>query len=774
MTDAYEIHVKGLVQGVGFRPFIYRLATQHGLKGWVVNRNDGVVIKVQADPEGVDRFIGHLKSQAPLPSAIRSVYKISSPKEALDGFHILQSHDHSDQITDISPDISVCPDCIKDMKHQLHRLDYPFINCTNCGPRFSIIRNLPYDRPHTTMNRFFMCRRCQDEYDNVKDRRFHAQPLACNFCGPKYTLREGSRIHKDMEQILHALKTLLYKGSIIAVKGVGGFHLMCDATNDHAIQRIRMAKHRDQKPFACMFPDIAHIKEYAVVDDLEEDSLLSWRRPIVLLRENKKPAPSLNPGVNTLGVMLPYMPLHYLLFEVTDIPALVMTSGNVSGEPLIVDNETAVSQLDELVDAILTHNREIFNRVDDSVIRIISNKQRLFRRSRGFAPEPINLNRKVDGIFATGAELKNCFCIGKGYQAIMSQHMGDLKNFHTYQFYGQTAQRFMQLFRMQPHCLVSDNHPDYLSTRFAKDFIDRQNSKSHPLINGGITWIQVQHHHAHIVSCMVEHDLDEPVLGVALDGNGYGDDGKIWGGEFMISSLTGYNRYAHFDYIPMPGGDQAAKEPWRMGLAFLFQAFGGEVKKMPVGFLRKYKPEDIDLILSMLIKDINSPLTSSAGRLFDAVAAILDLCHCNHFEAEAPMMLESYIDPSIETFYNFAIKGNRINFVPVVQQIIQDLNRKATLCKISTKFHNTIARVVLWIAQKARRDIGLNKVILSGGTFQNRYLSETTEGLLKISDFEVFQPIWVPSNDGGIALGQLVIAAERRKKNVFEYTSKSH
>ena len=774
MTNAYEIQVKGLVQGVGFRPFIYRLAKEHGLKGWVVNRNDGVVIKVQANVAQVDRFIRHLKCHAPLPSAIRSVYTINSSNEAFDHFRILESTDHSEQITDISPDIAVCPNCIEDLKHQSHRIDYPFINCTHCGPRFSIIRNLPYDRPNTTMNRFTMCQRCQHEYDNVKDRRFHAQPLACNFCGPEYTLRQGGRILKDMEKILSALRTLLYKGGIVAVKGIGGFHLMCDATHDQAIQRLRMAKHRDQKPFACMFPDIEHIKEFAVVEKPEEDSLLSWRRPIVLLRENKKTAPPLNPGINTLGAMLPYMPLHYLLFEVTDIPALVMTSGNISDDPLIVDNETALSQLDELVDAFLIHNRDIHNRVDDSVTRIITGKQRLFRRSRGFAPEPINLNQQVEGIFATGAELKNCFCIGKGYQAIMSQHIGDLKNFNTYQFYKQTAQRFMQLFRMQPHCVVSDNHPDYLSTRFAKDFMDRHNSKISPYIDGGLHWIQVQHHHAHIASCMVEHNLDETVLGVALDGTGYGDDGKIWGGEFLVNSLSEYKRYAHFDYIPMPGGDQAAKEPWRMALVYLFYTFGYEVKTMDISFLKKYKTEDIDLILSMIMKDINSPLTSSAGRLFDAVAAILDLCHYNHFEAEAPMILESYIDPSIEAYYNFVMKGNRIDFVPAVQQIIQDLNRKTTLHKISTKFHNTIARVVLWIAQIARKDLGLNKVILSGGTFQNRYLSETTERLLKISDFEVFQPIRVPSNDGGIALGQIAIAAERRKKNVFEYTSKSH
>lgn len=763
IATTYTIHIKGLVQGVGFRPFIYRLAAEQRLKGWVENRNDGVTVKIQAEYDEVERFISHLRSRAPVAASIRSVQLIKSQEEILEDFYIHRSNNHSDQITEISPDIAVCYDCLKDMKFQSHRIYYPFINCTNCGPRFSIIRDLPYDRPNTTMQRFKMCSRCYNEYTDVNNRRFHAQPVACNHCGPEYEYFQQGRIIRDIEKILSELKKLLYKGGIIAVKGIGGFHLMCDASREQTVRRLRFLKNRDQKPFACMFRNVETLREYANVSETEEESLSSWRRPIVLLKKHTKLAPALNNGLDTLGVMLPYMPLHYMLFDEIDLPAIVLTSGNISDEPLIVDNKTAYSRLKGLVDAFLFHNREIHNRVDDSVVRVIDDEEHLIRRARGYVPQPLNLNLEVDGIFATGAELKNCFCAGKGHQAIMSQHIGDLKNYETYNFYTEAAERFMHLFRVDPVYIVSDMHPDYLSTKFARNFVARKSANKQDQRNGKIKWIQVQHHHAHIASCMAEHQLDEKVLGVALDGTGYGDDGNIWGGEFLLCDLSEYTRYAHFEYVPMPGGDKAVKEPWRMALSYLYDAFGEAFHQYGLEFLETKKQEDIKLILSLIKKKINSPLTSSAGRVFDAVSALLNLCSENGFDAEAPMKLESFVDPQTESHYNFETKENRIGFISTFRQIVDDLKQDISPEVIAARFHNTVACVITTLAQKVRDDQGINKVVLSGGTFQNKYLSETTVRLLKDMNFEVYQNKLVPSNDGGIALGQMAIAAKKRR-----------
>ena len=762
IASTYKIHIKGLVQGVGFRPFVYRLATEQHLQGWVENRNDGVVIKVQAEYEEVERFISLLRSRAPLASSIRSIELMKSQKEELDGFYIHTSNDYSEQITEVSPDIAVCPDCLEDMKFQSHRIHYPFINCTNCGPRFSIIKDLPYDRPNTTMQRFKMCRQCEEEYTDVNNRRFHAQPVACNHCGPEYEYFQQGRIIRDIEKILSGLKKMLYKGGIIAIKGLGGFHFMCDATRDQTVRRLRKIKNRDQKPFACMFRNVETLSKYAEVNKTEEESLNSWRRPIVLLHEHTKLSPSINSGLDNIGAILPYMPIHYLLFDEVDLPAIVLTSGNISDEPLIMDDKTAYSRLNGLVDAFLFHNRAIHNRVDDSVVRMIDDKERIIRRARGFVPEPLDVDLEVDGIFATGAELKNCFCVGKGHQAIMSQHIGDLKNYETYNFYTEAAQRFMHLFRVEPAYVVSDMHPDYLSTKFARNFLAQKSSNKQRQRNGNIKWIQVQHHHAHIASCMAEHKLDEKVLGVALDGTGYGEDGKIWGGEFLINDLSDYTRYAHLEYVPMPGGDKAVKEPWRMAVSYLYHAFGQKVDQYDLEFLKAHKPEDVKLILSMIKKGINSPFTSSAGRLFDAVSALLNLCTESGFDAEAPMKLESIVDSQTKSYYNCEMKENSISFVPVFKQIIEDMRQKEDYTVIAAKFHNTVASVVTDLAQRIRSEKGINKVVLSGGTFQNKYLSEIMVQWLMDMDFEVFQNKKVPANDGGIALGQIAIAAKKR------------
>ncbi|MFP4620982.1 MAG: carbamoyltransferase HypF [Bacteroidales bacterium] len=760
---AYKIHIKGLVQGVGFRPFIYRLATEQRLTGWVENRNDGVMIKVQAEQDQVERFISLLRARAPAASSIRSIQLMKSQKEDLEGFYIHRSNDHSGQITEISPDIAVCNDCLEDMKFQSHRIHYPFINCTNCGPRFSIIKDLPYDRPNTTMHRFRMCKECYEEYTDVNNRRFHAQPVACNHCGPEYEYYQHGRIIRQTERIFSEMKKLLYKGGIIGIKGIGGFHLMCDARLDRTVRRLRMLKSRDQKPFACMFPDVDTIRRYARVNEAEEKSLTSWRRPIVLLKEHTGLSQSLNDGLDTLGAMLPYMPLHYMLFEEIDLPAVVMTSGNISDEPLIMDNETAYSRLSGLVDAFLFHNREIYNRVDDSVVRIIDGGECLIRRARGYIPEPLDMGLDVDGIFATGAELKNCFCVGKGNQAIMSQHTGDLKNYEAYNFFTQAARQFMHLFRVDPGFVVSDMHPDYLSTKYARNFVAQKAVNKQGQRNDKIQWLQVQHHHAHIASCMAENQLDEKVLGIALDGTGYGEDGKIWGGEFLICDLSEYSRYAHFDYVPMPGGEKAVKEPWRMALSYLYQAFGEKLHQHEFAFLENKKPEDVKLILSMIRKGIKSPHTSSAGRLFDAVSALLNLCTESGFEAEAPMKLESIIDPQIEGYYDFESGGKGIGFVPVFRQIVEDMEQGESGPVMAAKFHNTVAKIITTTAREVRESYDIRKVVLSGGTFQNKYLSEVTTQWLRNLNFEVYRNKLVPSNDGGIALGQLAIAAQKRR-----------
>ena len=760
-SSAYKIHIQGLVQGVGFRPFIYRLATQNGLKGWVVNRNDGVVVQVHAEAETLQQFISQIRAYAPEASRIRSIDWKESDEEQAGDFHIISSEDRTREITDISPDIAVCDQCLEDMRRQPHRIQYPFINCTHCGPRFSIVRDLPYDRPNTTMSSFRMCRVCQEEYQDVNDRRFHAQPVACNRCGPAYEYYQQGRIIRDISKILSQVAGALEKGKIIGVKGIGGFHLMCDASNEKSVARLRRIKKRDARPFACMMADLETASEYAHIDEQEARSLTCWRRPIVLLRQKKTLAPSVNGPLNTMGIMLPYMPLHHMLFSETDLPALVMTSANFSQEPLIADNASAYHKLGRHADAFLFHDRSIHNRVDDSLVHVIDGQEHLLRRSRGYAPEPILLQRQVEGILAAGAELKNTFCLGRGEQAIMSQHIGDLKNHDTYDFYTQNIEHFLRLFRMEPHVVVSDTHPDYFSTRFARNFVTQRNRNHSHSANGNTRLIQVQHHHAHIVSCMAEHGLDEEVIGIALDGTGYGDDGQIWGGEFLVCDLSDYQRHSHLEYRPMPGGDKAVDEPWRMAISWLYHSFGEDIFGMKLDFLASRPVEDIKLIVSMMRKGINAPLTSSAGRLFDAVSALLNVRTHSRFEAEAAMVLESLADENDLQHYTFDYTETGVGFASTFREMVGELQDGVSRSVISARFHNTLSRAIVFISCEIRKQKGLNKVVLSGGSFQNRFLSERTAQWLREEDFEVFRHQRVPANDGGIALGQLVIASKQ-------------
>jgi hydrogenase maturation protein HypF len=651
-------------------------------------------------------------------------------------------------ITEVCPDIAVCDECLAEMSSDPGRIDYPLINCTNCGPRFSIIKELPYDRAGTTMEEFRMCEMCSSEYNDIFDRRFHAQPVACNVCGPEYVFKDKHKTISGIRKILEEVSLMIESGKTLAVKGTGGYHLMCDALNNNAVIRLRTNKQRDAKPFAVMFRDISAIREYCLPDEYEEKELVSWRRPIVLLRQKKPLAEAVSNGLNTIGAMLPYMPFHYLLFGVLKTDAIVLTSGNISEEPIITDDDSANERLIPVADSIVMYNRKIHNRVDDSVVRIINNRISLIRRSRGYIPRPVDLNYNVEGILALGAEQKNSFCIGKDSQVIMSQYIGDLKNAMTCDFFKESLDRFFGLFRFRPEYIACDLHPDYFSTQYASILEKEYN----------IPVLKVQHHHAHIVSCMAEHGLEEKVIGISMDGTGYGADGKIWGSEFLIADDEGFERYTHFDYVQMPGGDKASEEPWRMAYSYLFKYYGDSMDYKSTKLFRSINSGDLALVREMIIKDINCPVTSGAGRLFDAVSALLGLCTKAAFDAEAPMRLESAINCSTDLYYPY-ISGKTIGFYDTFKAILDDLQHP-DLSLISAKFHNTIAQIILEISEKIRKDYSLDKVVLSGGVFQNKYLLEKSIQILTKKDFKVYTNHMVPSNDGGISLGQTVVASK--------------
>ena len=755
---ALLIHVRGLVQGVGFRPFIYRLAQQHVISGWVENRNDGVRIHAEGGSVELQQFLEAIEGQAPAASVIRSVDSTPAPPGNYSRFIIKKSEDTSEEVTDISPDIAVCEECLEDMKQQKHRLDYPFINCTNCGPRFTIISDLPYDREKTTMKVFPMCETCASEYKDILDRRFHAQPVACNVCGPHYEMHTKSGPVHGTQRILDAASREIMEGRIVAIKGQGGFHLACDAFNESAVSRLRRQKNREGKPFAVMFADIQSARECLLLDEHESRALLLWQRPIVIL-ENKPGAGclafSVSNGFHTTGAMLPYMPFHYLLFSKLGTKAIVLTSGNISDEPILIDNAQAMTGLKNVADSFIVYNRDILNRTDDSVAMVVSGTPRLLRRSRGFVPAPVQTDLDTEGIFAAGAELVNCFCIGKGKQAFLSQHIGDLKNLETLEFYEESYRRFQTMYRFEPVVCAVDLHPDYLSRKFCMEQLQRSQGTA-----GGIP-VEVQHHHAHIASCMAEHGLDEMVIGVSLDGVGYGTDGHIWGFEFMTCDLSGFQRIAHPEYLPQPGGDLTTREPWRMAVSYLYKVYGSDFMDLPLPFLRQIEKEKLELVTEAIRKDINAPLTCSAGRLFDATAVLAGACLESSFHAEAPMRLEQIIRHGEQGAYEFET-GPVINTASIIRDVTEDMIRRTDPGVISARFHNTIVNLITEVSQGIREETGLRKVVLSGGTFQNRYLLEKTEAALSGSGFKVFSHQQVPANDGGIALGQLVIAAKRR------------
>jgi len=754
-NKSIQVIVTGLVQGVGFRPFVHRIAVKHDLTGWVQNTNENVRIQVTGFPLNIERFLTSLGTESPPAALIEEISHKEMETTLFSEFNILESHDVSDEITEISPDIAVCDDCLEDIRKRGTRLDYAFVNCTNCGPRFTIIKDLPYDRDKTTMKSFAMCPDCRKEYETIIDRRFHAQPTACAICGPHYELFvKQKRISNNIDEIINHVSYSIDRGEIVMIKGLGGMHLACDAFNETAVEKLRQLKNREGKPFAVMFKSIEALKPYAHIDSVEEASLVSWRRPIVLLKKKDgingdSLATGLNAKLKLLGIMLPYMPFHYLLFDKLKTSAIVLTSGNFSSEPILIENQEAIDQFSTHVGAVVLHNRDIYNRTDDSVVRIIGGKERIIRRSRGYVPSPVRTALNTEGIIAFGAELTNCFCVGKGQKAFLSQHIGDLQGIETAEFYENTLARFLQLFRVKPSLLAVDLHPAYISTKTGLEF-------------GDLPLVKVQHHHAHIASCMAEHQLDEKVIGVALDGTGYGSDGNIWGAEFLLCDLNDFTRITHFDYIPLPGGDSAAEEPWRMAISYLYKVYGNNFTELQIPFLSQLDPDKVRMLIRMIDRKINCPLTSGAGRLFDCVASLLDLVQVASFQAEGPMRLESIVRNDCDERYRFTIDGT-IRFDETIRGIVDDIVQGTDKSTIATKFHNTIILAIFESVTAIRQKEGISKVVLSGGVFQNKYLLEGTIEILQKNKFEVYSHATVPTNDGGIALGQLAVASKRRE-----------
>jgi hydrogenase maturation protein HypF len=751
IKTGYEISVRGLVQGVGFRPFICRLAFSHDLSGEVINRTDGVIVIIQCDRKSAERFAGDIRLQAPQAANIKSIEIKRKLIAGYNSFSITASKDTDASITEVSPDIAVCKECLADLDSDPERIDYPFVNCTNCGPRFTIVKALPYDRDNTTMEPFSMCLRCASEYHDILDRRFHAQPVACNRCGPEYFMHEEGQRISGINQILKAIAGRLNTGRSVAIKSLGGYNLVCNALNEEAVKILRERKQRDRKPFAVMFRDISAVKEYCIVGEEEEAAITSWRRPILILKQLKSLAPSASSGLDTTGAMLPYMPVHHMLFRAVDTPAVILTSGNLSDEPIITDDRLALKDLMPVTGLVVSYNREIHNRVDDSVIRIINHNTTIIRRSRGFVPQPVEVKTDAEGIFAAGAEQKNSFCLGKGSQAFMSQYIGDIKNVATYDFYLETYRLFSSLFRFTPSTLVCDMHPDYLSGRFAGSLAAER----------GLPLIRVQHHHAHAVSVMAEHGITGKVIGVCMDGTGYGTDGNIWGSEFMIVSADDFKRYKHFDYFMMPGGDAAVEEPWRMAMSCLYKYMGSSYDFQKLKLFQKIREDKLSLVRDMLVSGINTPLTSGAGRIFDAVSALLLLCPEKTFDSEAPMRLESAISPGRDDFYPFTI-AETVSLGDMFHAIVKELKYNDA-SRIAARFHNTIARIILHVCLEIRKETGLSSVVMSGGVFQNKYLLEKSLYLLTVNRFRAYTNNQVPSNDGGVSLGQLMIAAGRRE-----------
>jgi hydrogenase maturation protein HypF len=755
-----RIIIHGAVQGVGFRPFVYRLAKELKLNGWVLNSSQGVFIEADGYKEILDDFVFRIEKERPSRSYIQSLEFSFLDPAGYNDFNIRTSDDYGNKSVLMLPDIATCPDCLNDIFDlNNRRYLYPFTNCTNCGPRFSIIEKLPYDRKNTTMANFIMCDDCRAEYEDPLNRRFHAQPNACPKCGPHIELwnTQGKALAMEHDALIQTAEEIK-NGKILAVKGIGGFHLIADARNNVAVKRLRNRKHREEKPLALMMPDLPLVKEYCEVSDYEIRLLQSPESPIVLLEKkniSSDISESIAPDNPYLGVMLPYSPLHHILMKELGFP-IVATSGNISDEPICIDENEALKRLAEITDLFLVHNRPIKRHVDDSIVRIILDREMVVRRARGYAPLPVRINASKKNILAVGGHIKNTIALSIDKNIFISQHIGDLETKEAYDAFENVISDFEDIYDVMPVKVVSDMHPNYISTQFAQNLNIPVNS--------------VQHHYAHVLSCMSENGIDGNVLGVSWDGTGYGTDGTIWGGEFLIVDDKSFKRFAHLRQFRLPGGEIAIKEIWRTVAGLLFEIFGSNflVDKSILSF--KDVPEvKLKMMKKMLEHEVNSPSTSSAGRLFDAVASITGMSQYSHFEGQAAMMLEfSTGHLNSNEIYTFRILENRkdeeaqyiLDWEPMIREILTDIKNIVDNHLIAAKFHNTLTDMIVGTAKRS----GKKKIVLSGGCFQNKYLLERTVNALLEARFTPYWHQRVPTNDGGISLGQVI--ADLRNSNL--------
>ncbi|MBD2270316.1 carbamoyltransferase HypF [Anabaena sp. FACHB-1391] len=776
-----EIRVSGTVQGVGFRPTVYRLANILGLKGEVYNDGKGVLIRVSGSEEIITEFVNKLYQECPPLAKINQVVRgLYWGEFNFDNFVISPSV-NSVIKTQVSPDAASCPQCQREIFDPFSRyFRYPFTNCTHCGPRLTIIRAIPYDRDNTSMANFPMCKECKREYEDVENRRFHAQPVACFVCGPRAWLEraDGKPVISDMFSMLDdvdAVCTLLQKGEIVAIKGLGGFHLACDASLENAVIKLRTRKHRYHKPLALMARDMNIISEYCHINDLEKELLTSSAAPIVLLKikDNHKLASAIAPGQNTLGFMLPYTPLHHLMLRRMKVP-IVLTSANISDETQCINNEDAKDKLSKIADYFLLHNRDIFNRVDDSVVRVIDNKIQTLRRARGYAPAPIILPpgfEKIPPILAMGSELKNTFCLLRAGEAILSQHLGDLENASAFNAYQETLNLYLNLFQHKPEIIAIDKHPEYLSSKLGKQLATVNHIKL----------AEIQHHHAHIAACMAENQIyldTKPILGIAFDGLGYGEDDTLWGGEFLLADYQSFQRLATFKPMPMIGGKQAIYQPWRNTYSQLINAFSWQEireKYRDLAIIKFLEHKNPKLLNQIIEKGINSPLTSSVGRLFDAVAAAIGICpeQCS-YEGQAAIEMEAIADTNIlnndEETLNYSFKLEKsaniyyIDTSPTWREILNDIKQHISSPEIAAKFHKSLAVAIVTIVKQLRQEHQFNQVALTGGVFQNQILLKQVKMRLEKLEINVLTHSILPTNDGGLSLGQSVIAAAKYLK----------
>ncbi|HXE00075.1 MAG TPA: carbamoyltransferase HypF [Candidatus Acidoferrum sp.] len=749
-TVRLQLTISGMVQGVGFRPFVHALARRLDLAGYVANDSHGVTIEVEGDGRRVARFVVALERETPPLALIERVSTREVPRQgATPPFVIAPSQSGNSRAALVSPDVATCQDCLRELFDPAdRRFRYAFANCTNCGPRFTITRDVPYDRATTTMAAFTMCEACAREYHDPADRRFHAQPLACPRCGPRLTLVDAGD-HGGDDDPVRAAAALIRAGRILAVKGLGGYHLAADAGDERAVAALRGRKHREEKPFATMVADVDGAERLAILDPEERRLLTSARRPIVLVRRRPEApvASATAPGNRSLGIMLPYTPLHHLLMQELGAP-IVLTSGNVSDEPIAFRDADARERLAGIADAFLTHDRAIHIRTDDSVVRSFRGAPMPLRRARGYAPQPLRVDEAFPRpVLACGAELKNTICLGKGHHAFLSHHIGDLENYDVLRSFTEAVAHLRALFDVTPAVVAHDLHPEYLSTKWA-------------LEQEGVEPVGVQHHHAHVIACLADNRASGPVIGVAFDGLGYGGDGTLWGGEFLVADATGFERAGHLAAVPMPGGTAAIREPWRMAAVYLERAYAGEVPALP---LRHRHEARWRAVLDVARSGFNSPLTSSAGRLFDAVSALLGVRDVATYEGQAAIELEQLVDPTEARAYVAPLRIDGETFeIPgadLVRAAAEDLLRDAPPPLIAARFHNGVAASIVAGCRVVRERSGLATVALSGGVFQNMVLLARTVDALEAHGFQVLRHRQVPPNDGGLSLGQAVIAA---------------